>query len=95
MRIEVVELTKNSELVELSIYEQIKVKGGILRVGNSYELDLKNYAEGKSNISSSGDIVTFTPLSQPSSRFSVQLLPRSYKNGKQVDTNGKEIIFLT
>jgi hypothetical protein len=87
MSLQVSNLKHNNALVGLSIDEQIKVKGGILLIGNRYEIDLKKYAEGKSNISLSGDIVTFTPLSQP-------FISTSYKNGKQVDANGKEIILL-
>jgi hypothetical protein len=64
MKIEVLELTKNSELVEVSIDEQKIIVGGLGIYPNSYPYSgaLQGYANGNYNISSSGDTITFTPV---------------------------------
>jgi hypothetical protein len=64
MSIKVVKLTKNSELVKLSIDEQVKVVGGGLFSSPTpkerYESDLGKYANGQAEIGSNGDVVTFS-----------------------------------
>ncbi len=66
MSIKVLELTRNSKLVELSIEKQIKVVGGGGRGGvpptpkQLYETDLVKYANGQTEIGSNGDVVTFS-----------------------------------
>jgi hypothetical protein len=63
MSIKVVQLTKNSELVKLSIDEQIKIGGGY-RGGKPdktlYAQALDAYSKGEVTISSSGNTVFFT-----------------------------------
>jgi hypothetical protein len=63
MSIKVLELAKNSEMGDLSIDKQKMVRGGVNptydRSVKNYNQSLTAYADGKANISSSGDIVTF------------------------------------
>ena len=93
MSIKFLELVKHSELGNLSIDEQIKVKGGsdlsqgdiskLQAVFNlQYEYDLRRYTQGASDISSSGDIVT----------FKAPEYTRSYKNGNLLNKDGMEAL---
>ncbi len=64
MSIKVVELTENSDLVKLSIDEQIKIGGGRGTFQKSdktlYVQALGAYSKGDATISSSGNTVFFT-----------------------------------
>jgi hypothetical protein len=66
MSIKVLELTKNSELVELSIDEQMRIGGGITpeSAKRLYNAALSGYADGKVDIAPSGsdpNVTIFTP----------------------------------
>ncbi len=106
MNIKVLKSTKNNEFGNLSIDEQKMIVGGVSqsRPIDSYEGALGEYAAGKASISSSGDIVTFTPLLNPFNKSVVEASKKdisfgigvSYKvqgdNAYRLKTNGNTVM---